>query len=85
MFATPGPNNAMLTASGGEPLTLAQAKASPDWQAWQVAMKEELDSLMKLGVLRLVPEREVPPNTKFLKTKMVWKYKVGMPGVPARY
>ena len=44
-----------------------------------------MDMLFKLGVLMWVQASKVPQEVKRISTKMVYKYKVAMPGVPPRY
>ena len=76
---------ACLTASGGEPRDHGEAMKSADREHWKVAEEAEMNMLFKLGVLTWVPIAAVPQAIKRISTKMVYKYKVAMPGVPPRY
>ena len=76
---------AMLTASGGEPPNRKLAKLRADWPCWRDAECCEMESLEKNGVLRWVPCAKVPPGTKLIANRLVYKHKVAMPGVPERY
>jgi hypothetical protein len=51
---------------------------------WKVREQEEVDSLFDMGVFEWVPVSEVPNGTKLVRTKMVYKDKCDMPGVPGR-
>ena len=74
-----------MLAAGGEPSSHDEALASDHPLQWCRAEKAEMDNLIKLGVLKWVPADQVPQTAKYLKTKMVYKYKESMPGVPARF
>lgn len=71
--------------SGGiinEPKTYKQAMNSPDAPKWEQAMKEELDSLKKLGTWILVPR---PKDVKPITAKWVFKIKLDANNQPTRF
>ena len=77
----------MLTTEGGEPQSRAQALKDPAWDivgGWREAEEEELTSLEKMGVLEWICECDVPADAKVLNTKMVYKDKRPMSGMPGR-
>lgn len=60
-------------------LTFQQAQTNPHWQS---AMEAEIDSIHKNQTWTLV---SLPPNTKAISSKWVYKLKPGTRGNPARY
>ena len=79
--------SAMLTASGAEPQTPAQARKSSAWDiegGWRQRELEEIASLLTMGVIEFVPLDQIPKGTKLVSNKMVYKEKPDMPGVPGR-
>ena len=65
-----------------EPSTLAAAKKSPDWPAWEKAIQEELDTLKAAGTWETV----IPPEgANLVGSKWVFKAKKDAAGVVVRY
>ena len=65
-----------------EPSTLAAAKKSPDWPAWEKAIQEELDTLKAAGTFETV----IPPEgANLVGSKWVFKAKKDAAGVVVRY
>ena len=60
-------------------LTFQQAQSNPHWQA---AMEDEIDSIHRNHTWSLV---SLPPNTKAISSKWVYKLKPGTRENPARY
>ena len=75
---------AMLTASGREPQTRKMAEKTKEWPEWLAAELDEVNSLVRMGVFKWVPNSTVPNGAKRLNCKMVYKDKCATPGVPAR-
>ena len=57
-----------------EPKQYRDAMASADAREWQQAMQEEMDSMKRLGVWKIVPR---PKGTTTLKGRWVYKNKLG--------
>ena len=74
----------MLTASGREPQTRKMAEKTKEWPEWLAAELDEVNSLVRMGVFKWVPNSTVPNGAKRLNCKMVYKDKCATPGVPAR-
>jgi hypothetical protein len=55
------------------PQTLTEAKSSPYWPRWQLALEEERASLEKRNVW--TPVDRLPPGAKLLRAKLVYKQK----------
>jgi hypothetical protein len=68
-----------LSEDTTEFLTFQQAQTNPHWQ---FAMEAEIDSIHKNQTWSLVP---LPPNTKAISSKWVYKLKPGTRGNPAQY
>ena len=65
-----------------EPSTLAAAKKSPDWPAWEKVIQEELDTLKAAGTWETV----IPPEgANLVGSKWVFKAKKDAAGVVVRY
>jgi hypothetical protein len=63
-------SNEIYTVIAGDELgSLDEAKESPDWPEWQIAMHEELDLLKEKGTWEIVQK---PPNATPLRNK--WTY-----------
>ena len=80
-------HTACLTTSGGEPQTNPQARRSSKWAipgGWRDCELDEMQSLEDMKVVKWYPLSAVPPGTKLVDTKMVYKEKQPMPGVPGR-
>lgn len=65
-----------------DPNTYEQAMDAPDHEMWQIAMTEEVTSLLKKGTWTLV---EKPPNAKIIGSKWVYKIKRNPDGSVAKY
>ena len=65
-----------------DPRTLAEAMASPDWPRWAEAIAEEEKSLAANGTFTPI---DVPPGTKLLDCKWVFKRKRDHTGAVVRY
>ena len=65
-----------------EPSTLAAAKKSPDWPAWEKAIQEELDTLKAAGTWETVIS---PEGANLVGSKWVFKAKKDAAGVVVRY
>ena len=57
------------------PRTIQEARASPDAAKWQAAAEREMKSLSDRKVYQLVPRSAVPPGSKSIKSKWVFKRK----------
>ena len=66
------PTTYSLLADGGEPLSFEEALQDSHKEEWQVAMKDEMESLHKNGTYQLVKR---PRQQKVLKNKWVYKVK----------
>jgi hypothetical protein len=71
-----------LVSAGAEPNTFNQAIKSPDAEQWKRAMQDELDSLIKQNVWSLV---KLPLGVKAIKSRWVFKIKLGSDNQPIRY
>lgn len=58
-----------------EPTYYAEAKASEDWEKWDLASDDEMDSLIKNGTWVLVKR---PKDRKVISCKWLYKLKPGM-------
>lgn len=65
-----------------EPITVADAEQSSEWVNWKEAIDEELNSLNKNGVFKLVDQ---PAGAKPISSKWVFKKKYDDNGNVARY
>ena len=68
-----------------EPLTYKQAKLLPDFAHWDASVNRELDSLITKGVMQFVDTTALPPGTKTLSTKWVFKLKKDAEGKLDKY
>eukprot|EP00903_Cladosiphon_okamuranus_P019283 g17724.t1 len=57
------------------PKTIQDARASPDATKWQAAAEREMKSLNDRKVYKLVPRSAIPPGSKSIKSKWVFKRK----------
>jgi len=73
---------ATVAAADTDPRTLAEARASSDWPRWAEAIAEEEKSLKANGTFTPV---DVPPGTKLLDCKWVFKRKRDQTGAVVRY
>jgi hypothetical protein len=69
----------------GDPLSMKEALDGEDADKWMASMKEELQSIKKYGVYRLVPRSSVPAGQKVLKGKFVYRWKLDVNGNISRY
>ena len=67
---------------GLEPQSLAAAKKSPDWPAWEKAIQEELDVLKAAGTWKAV---DPPDGANIVGSKWVFRAKKDAAGVVVRY
>lgn len=78
---------ALLTAENthphNKPADVKEARGRPDWSNWKVAMREELDSLMRHGTYEQV--KELPPGRKAAGFKWVFKLKLNPNNSITRY
>ena len=65
-----------------EPPSLAVAKKSPDWPAWEKAIYEELDVLKAAGTWKTV---DPPDGANIVGSKWVFRAKKDAAGVVVRY
>ena len=72
----------MSEMEGLEPQSLAAAKKSPDWPAWEKAIHEELDTLKAAGTWETVSP---PEGANIVGSKWVFKAKKDAAGVVVRY
>ena len=66
----------------GDPTTYRQATEGGDSEKWETAMKEEIDSLEKMGTWKVVP---LPEGRKPITCKWVYRTKRDADGNPMRY
>ena len=65
-----------------EPPSLAVAKRSPDWPAWEKAINEELNALKAAGTWETV---DMPEGANIIGSKWVFQAKKNAAGVVVRY
>ena len=65
-----------------EPTTYKQAISSPNKDKWQEAMKLEIDELVNQNTWELV---EIPPNSKVIRGRWVFKIKTDSNNQPIKY
>ncbi|CAN0170208.1 unnamed protein product, partial [Ascophyllum nodosum] len=65
-----------------EPITLHEAKVSPEWLQWRGALKREMDGQIARGVWKVVDR---PKGKIVLGTKSVFKRKVDQDGRAEKY
>jgi hypothetical protein len=68
----------MSEMEGLEPLSLAAAKRSPDWPAWENTIQEELATLKSAGTWKTV---NPPEGANIVGSKWVFKAKKDADGV----
>jgi len=68
-----------------DPLSLSEARRSPDWPLWTSALKEEFASIKAMSVYRLVPHEAVPNGRKILQGKPVFRIKCDEHGILSRF
>lgn len=73
---------AILENAVSEPRTFEDALLSPERDAWQTAMQEEIDSLKENHTWELV---DLPPGRKVVGCKWTYKKKEDANGKPVRY
>ena len=56
------------------PSNIDEAKLSPEWDEWKIAMQQELNSMVENDVYDLVDR---PPNKNIIKNRWVFAYKQG--------
>ena len=78
-------SNPDLVANHKTPSTIEEARSSPDAHHWQRAIDEELASLRKCQVWRIVLLSSIPPNARPIPTKWVFKIKGDRNGCVKRY
>lgn len=61
-----------------EPRDFAEAKASPEWEKWNGAADDEMDSLRRNQTWVLVDK---PVNRKIISCRWLFKLKSGIEGV----
>ena len=66
----------------GDPTTYRQATEGGDSEKWKTAMKEEIDSLERMGTWKVVP---LPEGRKPITCKWVYRTKRDADGNPTRY
>lgn len=66
-----------------EPVDVKEARKRPDWNKWEAAMQEELNSLERHGTYKQV--KELPPGRKAVGYKWVFKLKLNPDNSIARY
>ena len=65
-----------------DPLTYEQAIRGPDAKEWYKAMDKEYETIMKMGVWKVVP---LPPGRKVVGSKWVYKTKLDQDGKISRF
>jgi hypothetical protein len=68
-----------------ELLTLKSALAGPEREKWSAVLKEEFESIRKMGTYQLVPRSAVPAGRRILRGKAVFKRKRNEDGDIVRY
>ncbi|KAF7360926.1 Integrase catalytic domain-containing protein [Mycena sanguinolenta] len=68
-----------------DPRNYAEAMAAPDADKWMEGTREELDTLQRMGVYKLVAPNEVPSNKTVLGLKPVYVRKRDMDGNVVRH
>ena len=71
-----------LCLAPDDPLTLREAKASPDWPEWEKAIQVELNQLAEMKTWELV---DVPHDRKPIANKWVFLKKFDKSGVLTKY
>ena len=67
---------AASVAEGADPMTLAEALASLEADAWRVSIAEEMAALDENKTWQVVSPAELPPGARALSTKLVFKRKL---------
>ena len=67
------------------PLTMNEAKRSPEWELWLESMKKEFNALQEMGVFGLVKRKDLPKKARVVKTKWVYKIKQNSDGSISKY
>jgi hypothetical protein len=65
--------------------TLEDALKGPEASKWDAGVREELDSLKKMGVYELIPRSEVPKEQRVLKDRFILRHKRDETGDPVRW
>lgn len=73
------------TSFPDDPPSLRAALTSPDGDAWDAGIRDELKSLLDMGVYKLVPRSTVPIGRKVLRSKWVFRLKRDEFGRPVRH
>jgi hypothetical protein len=68
-----------------DPQTLEEAKASPNWKHWKVAIGREYKSLLRKKTWSLQKRSQVPRDQKVLRGKLVFKTKRDKNGKILKY
>jgi hypothetical protein len=66
-----------------DPVTYAEAMASPHAAQWRAALQEEFDSLKYTGTYSLIPRSDVPRGHCIMQGRPVFKLKHDEKGHPA--
>ncbi|KAF8654846.1 hypothetical protein AX14_008232 [Amanita brunnescens Koide BX004] len=74
-----------LDPTAHDPLSLGEARHSPDWPLWASALEEEFASIRAMNVYWLVPCEVVPNGHKILQGKPVFQIKHDEHGIPSRF
>ena len=69
----------------GDPLSYDAILRRPDKEQWLAAHALEHEAQMKNGTYVIVPKSSIPPGTRLLTWKDVYKLKTGPDGRPAKY
>ena len=69
----------------GDPLSYDAILNRPDKEQWLAAHALEHEAQMKNGTYEIVPKSTIPPKTRLLTWKDVYKLKLGPDGRPVKY
>jgi hypothetical protein len=69
----------------GDPLSYDAILKRPDKDQWLAAHALEHEAQMKNGTYEIIPRSSIPPGTRLLTWKDVYKLKTGPDGRPAKY
>lgn len=64
---------AAYISNAGNPNSYREARNSPQWEQWEAAIQEELDTMEKYQVFKVIPRQ---PNMHVLKARWVFTRKI---------
>ena len=68
-----------------EPMSFQHAMSYPDWEEWDKATQEELNSFVTNKVIEPCDETDIPPGKNVVDTKLIYKLKKLLDGTIDKY